>query len=117
MATCPICNGARGVFTITCGRPTGASGEELKCQPGMKPCFYCDGSGAIDDLTMERYRRGRALRELRVHQLRVTQEQLARILRCGVTGEEINAIEQGRTEMPEGFKHELNEFLKEKAPL
>jgi len=56
-------------------------------------------------------------RNIRVHKLKVTQEQLARILRLpGISnGEAVNAIEHGRGDIPEQFERELRQFAKARA--
>ena len=64
-----------------------------------------------------RYRKGQELRNIRIHKLEVTQEQLARILRIpGISnGEAVNAIEHGRGDIPEQFERELRQFAKARA--
>ena len=53
--------------------------------------------------------RGRELRHKRVHERRLTQEQLAS--RLGISGKRMNDIECGRVDMPAHVKERLLEEL------
>jgi len=46
----------------------------------IRSCDVCDGFGIVSVEAADRWRNGRALRKERVHKLRLTQEQYARIL-------------------------------------
>ena len=47
----------------------------------MQACEFCGGLGIVESAVAERYRRGDAIRKLRVKKWRLTQGQMARILR------------------------------------
>ena len=114
--TCPQCGGQPLHTAILCG-PKPGGGEELGCRLTTRACDWCGGRGMVAVVAANRYRKGQELRNIRVHKLEVTQEQLARILRLpGISnGEAINAIEHGRGDIPEQFERELRHFAKARA--
>jgi len=89
--TCPQCQGTPTHAAIICG-PNG-------CRETALSCDFCGGFGIVAVEAAERYRKGRALREERVHKLGLTEEQYAHIL-GGISARELNDIEHGRADMP-----------------
>jgi hypothetical protein len=89
--TCPDCRGTPEHAAIICG-PDG-------CRLTVRTCDLCEGSGIVAPEAAGRYRKGRALREHRVHKLGFTQQQLADIL--GTSPILLNHVEHGRDDMPE----------------
>jgi hypothetical protein len=92
-----------------------AGSEELGCQLTTRAYDFCGGLGIAGVAVATRYRKGQELRNIPVKKLSVTQQQLARILRIlGIWGgEQVNAIEHGRVDIPKQFERELREFAKE----
>ena len=88
--TCPQCDGQGPHVAVLCG-PNG-------CRETMLACDFCGGLGIVEMEAADRYRKGRALRQERVHKLGLTQEQLAR--RLGLSGRALNDIECGRADLP-----------------
>jgi hypothetical protein len=78
------------------------------CRETIRACDFCGGLGIVEVEAANRYRRGRALREKRVHKLGLTQEQLAHVL--GISSR-LNDIECGRTDMPASVDRRLLEEL------
>ncbi len=74
---CPDCRGQKAANAIMCGRPRGASEEELSCRLTVVPCQFCKGTGQVGEEAAERWREGRRRRDERVHKLGLTQEQYA----------------------------------------
>lgn len=99
--TCPQCSGQPQHVAIMCG-PNG-------CRETVRSCDFCGGFGIVSVEAGDRYRRGRALRNQRVHKRHLTQEQLARQL--GISGRELNDIECGRADMPDTVDRRLLEEL------
>ena len=89
--TCPSCNNQGPHLAVLCG-PNG-------CRETMRACDFCGGLGIVEVAAADRWRRGHALRQLRVHQRHLTQEGLAHIL--GISPMLLNDIECGRADMPD----------------
>jgi hypothetical protein len=64
----------------------------------MQACEFCGGLGMVESAVAERYRRGDAIRKLRVKKWLLTQGQMAQILR--MIPILLNDIEHGRAEWP-----------------
>ena len=71
----------------------------------MQACEFCGGLGIVESAVAERYRRGDAIRKLRVKKWRLTQGQMARILRMSPVL--LNDIEHGRAEWPAWVNRKL----------
>lgn len=111
--TCPQCGG-QPLHTAILSGPKPAGGEELGCRMTTPACDWCGGLGMVEVALANRYRKGQELQKIRVRKLQLTQEQLARILRIpGISnGEQVDAIEHGRGDVPEQFERELRQFAK-----
>jgi hypothetical protein len=70
--TCPSCNNQGPHGAVMCG-PNG-------CRETIRACDFCSGLGIVEVEAADRYRKGWALRNQRVHKRGLTQEQLACIL-------------------------------------
>jgi hypothetical protein len=68
-------------------------------------CEMCGGLGIVESAVAERYRRGQAIRDQRVKKWRLTQGQMAHILR--ISPMLLNDIERGRAEWPAGVNQKL----------
>jgi DNA-binding XRE family transcriptional regulator len=93
-ATCPECRGTPEHAAIICGSDG--------CRETVRTCDFCGGFGIVALDAAERYRKGRALRQHRVHKLGLTQEQLAH--RLGISPMLLNHVECGRADMPENWR-------------
>jgi len=71
----------------------------------MRACDFCGGLGLVEVAAADRWRRGQALRQLRVHQRNMTQKGLAHIL--GISPQLLNDIERGRADMPDTVDRRL----------
>ena len=99
--TCPECDGSPQHVAIICG-PQG-------CRETIRACDFCGGLGIVEVEAADRYRRGQALRQLRVHKRQLTQKALAHIL--GISPYLLNDIECGRADMPNTVDSRLLETL------
>jgi hypothetical protein len=99
--TCPSCNNQRPHPAVACG-PNG-------CRETMRACDFCGALGIVEVEAADRYRRGQALRQMRVHKCHLTQEQLAHIL--GISPQLLSDIECGRADMPDTVDRRLLEAL------
>jgi hypothetical protein len=99
--TCPSCNNEEPYLAVLCG-PDG-------CRETMRACDFCGGLGVVEVAAADRWRRGRALRQIRVHKRHLTQEGLAHIL--GIGPMLLNDIECGRADMPDTVDRRLLETL------
>ena len=88
--TCPECDSSPQHVAIICG-PQG-------CRETIRACDFCGGLGIVEVKAADRWRRGQALRQLRVHKRHLTQKALAHIL--GISPMLLNDIEHGRAEWP-----------------
>jgi hypothetical protein len=100
---CPQCGGQAQAFVTMCGPRTPGS-DDMKCATGMQACEYCGGLGIVESAVAERYRRG-AIRDLRVKKWRLTQGQMANVLR--ISPILLNDIEHGRAEWPAWVNRKL----------
>jgi len=75
----------------------------------MRACDFCGGLGLVEVAEADRWRRGQALRQTRVHQRQMTQKQLAYLL--GISPMLLNDIECGRADMPDTVDRRLLETL------
>jgi Helix-turn-helix len=101
--TCPQCEGTPQNVAVMCG-PDG-------CRETIRACEFCGGLGIVEVEAAERYRKGRALREERVHKLGLTQEQYARII-GGISAREVDDIERGHAEIPAHLVGRIGELTK-----
>src|SRR5215472_18138850 len=99
--TCPSCNN-QGPFLAVVSDPTG-------CHETMRACDFCGGLGIVEVAAADRWRRGQALRQIRVHKRQLTQKGLAHIL--GISPMLLNDIERGRADMPDTVDRRLLETL------
>ncbi|MBV8357451.1 MAG: helix-turn-helix domain-containing protein, partial [Deltaproteobacteria bacterium] len=88
--TCPSCNN-QGLFLAVVSGPNGS-------HETMRACDFCGGLGIVEVAAADRWRRGQALRQMRVHQRNLTQKGLAHIL--GISPQLLSDIERGRADMP-----------------
>jgi DNA-binding XRE family transcriptional regulator len=70
---------------------------------------FCGGLGIVEVEAADRYRRGQALRQMRVYKRHLTQEQLAYVL--GISPILLSDIECGRADMPDTIDPRLLEAL------
>jgi hypothetical protein len=75
------------------------------CRETIRACDFCGGLGIVEVAAADRWRRGRALRQLRVHQRQLTQKGLAHIL--GISPMLLNDIECGHADMPDTVDRRL----------
>jgi hypothetical protein len=68
-------------------------------------CDYCGGLGIVESAVAESYRRSQAIRKLRVKNWRLTQGQMANVLRMSPIL--LNDIEHGRAEWPAWVNQKL----------
>jgi Helix-turn-helix len=101
--TCPQCEGTPQHVAVMCS----ADGS----RETIRACEFCGGLGIVKVEAAERYRKGRALREERVHKLGLTQEQYARII-GGISAPEVDDIERGRAEIPPHLVGRIGELRK-----
>ena len=99
--TCPSCNNQGSHLAVLCD-PDG-------CRETMRACDFCGGLGIVKVEAADRYRRGQALRQIRVHKRQLTQKALAHIL--GISPQLLNDIECGRVDMPSTVDSRLLETL------
>jgi hypothetical protein len=97
----PECNNQGPHLAVLCG-PDG-------CRETMQACDFCGGLGIVEVAAADRWRRGQALRQLRVYQRHLTQEGLAHIL--GISLMLLSDIECGRADMPDTVDRRLLETL------
>jgi hypothetical protein len=88
-----------------CGPANGATDDQMKCRMAMQACEFCGGLGIVEAQLAERYRRGDAIRRLRVKKWHLTQGQQAHIL--GINPMLLNDIEHGRAEWPAWVNQKL----------
>jgi Helix-turn-helix len=79
------------------------------CHETMRACDFCGALGIVEVAAADRYRRGQALRQLRVYKRNLTQKGLAHIL--GISPQLLNDIECGRADMPGTVDRRLLETL------
>jgi DNA-binding XRE family transcriptional regulator len=101
---CPQCGGQAQAFAVMCG-PRGPGSDDMKCTTGIQACDFCGGLGIVEGAVAERYRRGDAIRRLRVKKWQLTQNQQAHIL--GISPMLLNDIEHGRAEWPPWVNQKL----------
>jgi hypothetical protein len=89
--TCPSCNNQGPHLAVLCG-PNG-------CRETMRVCNFCGGLGIVELAAADRWRRGQALRQLRVHKRHLSQAGLAHIL--GISPMLLSDIECGWADMPD----------------
>jgi hypothetical protein len=94
---CPQCSGRGQGFAVMCG-PKAPGTDDMKCTTGIQACDFCGGLGLVEVQVAERYRRGQALRDVRVRKRMLTQAQMAHWLR--ISPMLLNDIEHGRTDWP-----------------
>jgi hypothetical protein len=99
--TCPSCNNEGPHLAVLCG-PDG-------CRETLRACDFCGGLGIVEVAAADRWRRGQALRQIRVHKRHLTQKGLAHIL--GISPMLLNDIECGRADMPDTVDRRLLEAL------
>jgi hypothetical protein len=87
-----------------CG-PRTPDGDDMKCTTGIQACDLCGGLGIVESAVAERYRRGDAIRKLRVKKWQLTLNQQAHIL--GISPMLLNDIERGRAEWPTWVNQKL----------
>jgi DNA-directed RNA polymerase subunit M/transcription elongation factor TFIIS len=101
---CPQCGGHTQAFAVMCG-PRTPGDDEMKCKTGIQACDFCGGLGIVESAVAERYRRGDAIRKLRVKKWLLTLNQQAHIL--GISPMLLNDIEHGRAEWPTWVNQKL----------
>jgi DNA-directed RNA polymerase subunit M/transcription elongation factor TFIIS len=101
---CPQCGGHTQAFAVMCG-PRTPGGDDMKCTTGIVACDFCGGLGIVESPIAERYRRGDAIRKLRVKKWQLTLRQQAEILRMSPML--LNDIERGRAEWPAWVNQKL----------
>jgi DNA-directed RNA polymerase subunit M/transcription elongation factor TFIIS len=101
---CPQCGGHTQAFAVMCG-PRTPDGDDMKCTTGIQACDLCGGLGIVESAVAERYRRGDAIRKLRVKKWQLTLNQQAHIL--GISPMLLNDIERGRAEWPTWVNQKL----------
>ena len=99
--TCPSCNN-QGPFLAVVSGPNG-------CHEIIRACDFCGGLGIVEVKAADRWRRGQALRQLRVHKRHLTQKGLAHIL--GISPQLLNDIERGQADMPDTVDRRLLKAL------
>ena len=87
-----------------CG-PRTPGGDDVKCTSGIVACDFCGGLGIVENAIAERWRRGDAIRKLRVKKWQLTLRQQAEILRMSPML--LNDIERGRAEWPAWVNQKL----------
>ena len=100
---CPQCSGRAQGFAVMCGPRTPGS-DEMKCTTGVVACDFCGGLGIVETQVAERYRKGRAIQELR-KKSGLTLRQQAQILK--ISEILLNDIEHGRAEWPAWVNRKL----------
>ena len=100
---CPQCNGRAEGFAVMCGPRTPAS-DHMKCTTGVVACDFCGGLGIVETQVTDRYRKGRALQELR-KKSGLTLRQQAQILKMSQIL--LNDIEHGRADWPAWVNRKL----------
>jgi hypothetical protein len=101
---CPRCGGQAQGFAVMCGPRTPGS-DDMKCTTGVVACDFCGGLGIVASAVAERYRRGDAIRKLRVKKHHLSQGQQAEILR--ISPMLLNDIEHGKAEWPAWVNQKL----------
>jgi DNA-directed RNA polymerase subunit M/transcription elongation factor TFIIS len=101
---CPQCGGHNQAFAVMCG-PRTPGDDDMKCTTGILACDFCGGLGIVESAVAERYRRGNAIRKLRVKKWQLTLNQQAHIL--GISPMLLNDIEHGRAEWPTWVNQKL----------
>ena len=100
---CPQCSGRAQGFAVMCGPRTPGS-DEMKCTTDVVACDFCGGLGIVETQVAERYRKGRAIQELR-KKSGLTLRQQAQILT--ISEILLNDIEHGRAEWPARVNRKL----------
>ena len=100
---CPQCNGQAQGFAVMCGPRTPGS-DDMKCTTGIVACDFCGGLGIVETQVAERYRKGRAIQELR-KKSGLTLRQQAQILKMSPML--LNDIEHGRADWPKWVNQKL----------
>ena len=100
---CPQCNGRTEGFAVMCG-PRTPGGDDMKCRTGIIACEMCGGLGIVETHVAERYRKGRAIQELR-KKSGLTLRQQAQILKMSQIL--LNDIEHGRADWPAWVNRKL----------
>jgi hypothetical protein len=94
---CQQCGGHAQAFAVMCG-PRRPGSDDMKCTTSIQACEFCGGLGIVEVEAVKRYRRGLAFRERRVRKWRLTQRQVAQILKISPIS--LNDFEHGRTDLP-----------------
>jgi len=100
--TCPSCENRGPAYTIACSVNDAGGGQ---CRESLSACDFCGGLGIVEIEVANRYRRGRAFRDRRVKKWRLTQGQLAHILK--ISPMTLNDFERGRADLPAGVDRRL----------
>jgi hypothetical protein len=93
--TCPRCENRGPAFTIACTVDEAGGGQ---CRESLTACDFCGGLGIVEIEVANRYRRGQAFRDRRAKKWRLTQRQLAEVLKISPMA--LHDFEQGRAELP-----------------
>jgi len=101
---CPQCSGKGPHVAVMCG-PKQPGGEEMGCRLTTVACDFCGGLGIVESAVAERYRRGAAIRKLRLKKWQLSQNQQAHIL--GISPMLLNDIEHGQAEWPTWVNQKL----------
>ena len=101
---CPECNGQAQGFSVMCGTREAGS-DEMKCTTGIRACEFCGGLGLVETAVAGRWRRGEAIRKLRVKQWKLSLNQQAHIL--GISPMLLQDIERGRADWPSWVNRKL----------
>jgi hypothetical protein len=93
--TCPRCENRGPAYTIACSVDEAGGGQ---CRESLSACDFCGGLGIVEVEAADRYRRGQALRDVRVRKRMLTQAQMAHWLR--ISPILLNDVEHGRCDWP-----------------
>jgi hypothetical protein len=93
--TCPSCNNQGPAYAIACTVNEAGGGH---CRESLMACDFCGGLGIVEVEAANRYRCGLAFRDRRVKKWRLTQRQLAYILK--ISPITLNDFERGRADLP-----------------
>ena len=99
--TCPSCNN-QGPYLEVASGPNG-------CHETMRACDFCGGLGIVEVAAADRWRRGQALRQMRIYKRNLTQKGLAHIF--GISPQRLSDIERGRADMPDTVDQRLLKAL------
>ena len=103
---CPRCENRGPAYTIACSVNEAGGGQ---CRESLSACDFCGGLGIVEVEAANRYRRGLAFGQRRVRKWRLTQRQLAYILKISPIA--LNDFEHGRADLPASVDRRLlNEY-------